>query len=126
MRVRPEHRQRGMTTAGLLILVSFVGLFIYAGIRLLPVYLEYFNVIKAVEGLKSDAEQGPPAMRIALEKRFDIEDIKSVSYKDIEITKEGGGYVAHVEYNAETSFVGNVGFIVHFDKTVNLSGSGGP
>ena len=126
MRDRTERRQRGMTTAGLLILVSFVGLFVYAGIRLLPVYLEYFNVVKAIEGLKSDADQGPPAMRNALEKRFDIEDIKSLNYKDVEITKEGSGFVAHVVYDAQTSFLGNVGFIVHFDKTVNLSGSGGP
>jgi hypothetical protein len=126
MRDRLLHRQRGMTTAGLIILVTFVGLFVYAGIRLLPVYLEYFNVVKSVEGLKSDADQGPPAMRVALEKRFDIEDIKSLSYKDVEITKEGGGYLAHIAYDAQTSFVGNVGFVVHFDKTVTLGGSGGP
>ena len=29
-------RQRGMTTAGLIIMVSFIGLFVYAGIRLTP------------------------------------------------------------------------------------------
>jgi hypothetical protein len=126
MRDRLLHRQRGMTTAGLIILVTFVGLFVYAGIRQLPVYLEYFNVVRAIEGIKSEAEQGPPAMRIALEKRFDIEDVKSLSYKDVEITKEGGGYLAHIAYDAQTSFVGNVGFVVHFDKTVTLGGSGGP
>jgi hypothetical protein len=126
MRDRTQHRQRGMTTAGLLIMVSFVGLFVYAGIRLLPVYLEYFNVLKSVEGLKSEADQGPPAMRNSLEKRFDIEDIKSLTYKDVEITKEGGGYSAHVLYDAQTPFVGNVGFVVHFDKTVALSGASSP
>jgi hypothetical protein len=126
MRDRSQHQQRGMTTAGLLIMISFVGLFVYAGIRLLPVYLEYFNVIKSIEGLKSDVEQGPPAMRNALEKRFDIEDIKSINYKEVEITKEGGGYVAHASYDAQTAFVGNIGFVVHFDKTVVLSGSAGP
>ena len=126
MRDRPLRRERGMTTVGLIILVTFVGLFVYAGVRLLPVYLEYFNVIKAVENLKSEADQGPPAMRIALEKRFDIEDIKSLSYKDVEITKEGASYAVRVLYDAQTPFVGNIGFIVHFDKTVSLGGSAGP
>ena len=126
MRDRLLGRERGITAIGLIILVDFVGLFVYAGIRLLPVNLEYFNVVKSVEGLKSDADQGPPAMRVALEKRFDIEDIKSVSWRDMEITKNGRGWDVHVVYDAETPFVGNVGFIVHFDKTVTLSGSAGP
>lgn len=126
MQQRAIRRQRGMTTLGLIILIAFVGMFVFAGIRLTPVYLEYFNVVRAVEGLKSDVDQGVPAMRIALEKRFDIEDIKSLSWKEIEFHKEGSGYSARIAYDAQTSFMGNVGFIVHFDKTVTLSGSTSP
>ena len=126
MRDRALRRERGMTTLGLMTLVAFVGLFVYAGIRLIPVYLEYFNVVKALEGLKSDAEGGPTQMRIALEKRFDIEDIKSLDWKTVEITKEGPNWSVHAVYDAETSFVGNIGFVVHFDKTVLLSASGTP
>jgi len=126
MQYRAIRRQRGMTTLGVIILIAFVGMFVYAGIRLTPVYLEYFNVVRAVEGLKSDADQGPPAMRIALEKRFDIEDIKSLSWKDVEFQKEGSGWSAHIAYDAQASYIGNVGFVVHFDKTVTLSGSSLP
>jgi hypothetical protein len=126
MRDRPVRRERGMTAIGLMILIAFVGLFVYAGIRLLPLYLEYFNVVKSMEGLKSDAESGQAALRVALEKRFDIEDIKSINNKDVEIRKEGRVWVVHAEYDAQTAFLGNVGFIVHFDKTINLSGSAGP
>ena len=126
MRDRAVRRERGMTTIGLMTVLAMVGVFIYAGIRLVPLYLEYFNVVKAVEGLKSDAESGPAAMRIALEKRFDIEDIKSLSWRDVEITKEGGSWAVHASYDAQTSFLGNVGFVVHFDKIVVLSGSSSP
>ena len=124
MRDRALRRERGMTTLGLLTLVAFVGLFVYAGIRLVPVYLEYFSVVKALEGLKGDADGGPPQMRIALEKRFDIEDIKSLDWKSVEITKDGPNWSVHAAYDAETSFVGNIGFVVHFDKTVLISRSG--
>ena len=126
MQQRAIRRQRGMTTLGLIILIAVVGMFVYAGIRLTPVYLEYFNVVRAVEGLKSDVEQGVPAMRIALEKRFDIEDIKSLSWKEIEFQKDGSAYSAHIAYDAQATYIGNVGFIVHFDKTVMLSGSSQP
>jgi len=126
MRDRHLGHERGMTAIGLIILITFVGLFVYAGIRLVPVYLEYFSVLRAVQGLKSDADAGQKAMRVSLEKRFDIEDIKSVDWRDIEITKNGAGWDVHVAYDAQTPFVGNVGFVVHFDSTVTLSGSAGP
>jgi hypothetical protein len=119
-------RERGITVAGLLIMVAFVGLFVYAGIRLTPIYIEYMAIAKAIDGLKADADGGPKAMQIALEKRFDIEDVKSIGWKDVEIAKEGSGYSVHVAYDAQTPFVGNIGFVVHFDKTVTLGGAAGP
>ncbi len=123
MRDRFRRRERGMTTIGLIIMVCFVGLFVYAGIRLVPVYLQYFNVLKSVEGLKADVDGGPARMRIALEKRFAIEDISDLDYKDIEITKNGSAYDLHIAYDAQTPFVGNVGFVVHFDHVVTLAAS---
>ena len=126
MRDRLRRRERGMTTIGLIILIAFVGLFVYAGIRLTPIYLEYFNVVKAVEGLRSDAESGQKAMQVALEKRFDIEDIKSVDWHDITMSREGQNWTVHIAYDAQTPFVANVGFVVHFDKTVTLSGAAAP
>ena len=125
MRDRPLGRERGMTAIGLIILIAFVGLFVYAGIRLVPLYIEYFAVVKAMTALKTEGDSGPAAMQKALEKRFDIEDVHSLSFKDVEIRREGSGWSLHAEYDAETPFVGNVGFIVHFDKTVEL-GSAGP
>jgi hypothetical protein len=126
MHERTVGRERGITITGLLILVAFVGLFVYAGIRLTPIYIEYMAVAKAVSSLKADADGGPKAMQIALEKRFDIDDVKSISWKDVQITKEGSGYSVHVAYDAETPFVGNIGFVVHFDNTVLVGGATGP
>lgn len=126
MRDPLRRRQRGMTTIGLIILVCFVGLFVYAGIRLTPVYLEYFNVVRSVEGLRSDAESGQKAIQIALEKRFDIEGIKSVDWRDLAISREGQSWAVRIAYDAQTPFVGNIGFVVHFDKTVMLSGTATP
>ena len=122
--MRDRAQQRGMTTLGFIIMIAFVGLFIYAGIRLLPVYLEYFNVMRSVQALKAEVDGGPGAMRKALQKHFDIEGITSVDFKDIEITKAGSGYDAHILYDAQAPFVGNVGFVVHFDNTVSLAAVG--
>jgi hypothetical protein len=116
-------RQRGMTFLGLLILVAFVGMFVFAGIKLAPAYLEYMEVNKALESLKTDGGGTPQSFRLALEKRFDIEDIKSLDWRDVEITRDGQDWVVHAAYQYTTEFVGNVGFVVNFDKTVVISGS---
>ena len=44
--------QRGMTTLGLLILLVFLGTFAYAGIRLVPVYLEDLKIAGTFKNVK--------------------------------------------------------------------------
>jgi hypothetical protein len=119
---RALHRQRGMTFLGLLILVAFVGLFVYAGLRLTPVYLEYMKVAKAMESLRAEGGAGvdPRTLRLALEKRFDIDDVESISARDVEITREGSNLVVRAAWERTTDFVANVGFIVTFDKSVEV------
>jgi hypothetical protein len=114
-------RQRGMTFLGILILVAFVGLFVFAGIKLTPVYLEYMKVAKALESMKTEnVGTNPQAFRIALERRFDIDDVKSIRSRDVEITRDGDVWVIRAAWDVTTDFISNVGFIVSFDKTVEI------
>ena len=123
-----RRRQRGMTLIGMLFLVSFIGLFIFAAVRLTPVYVEYMNVAKALESMKTEAGAGTSVATIqrAIEKRFDIEDVHSLTAKDVEIARDGGELTVRATYDAYTPFIGNVGFVVHFDKVVTVSGAAGP
>jgi hypothetical protein len=121
--------QRGATFLGLMILIAFVGLFVYGGIRLVPVYVEYMDVAKALDGLKSSGADASSlsqqTIRTALQKRFEVDDVKSLDWRDIEITREGDSWKVHAAYDATAPFVGNVDLVVHFDKTVSLGGAGG-
>jgi hypothetical protein len=117
-----------MTFLGMLILVSFIGLFIFAAIRLTPVYMEYMNVVKALEGLKSEAGAGAnvQSFQRTLERHFEIDDVHSLSPKDIEVSRDGGTTTVRATYDAYAPFIANVGFVVHFDKTVTVAGASGP
>lgn len=118
---RPSHRQRGMTFLGLVILVAFVGLFVYAGIRLTPIYLEYMKVAKAMASLPTEQAGGDPkSIRLALERRFDIDDVQSIRARDVEITREGSNWLVRATWERTEPFVANVGFLVVFDKTVEV------
>jgi hypothetical protein len=112
----------------MLCLVSFIGLFVFAAIRLTPVYMEYMNIVKALESLKAEAATGANVAGIqrALERQFDIDDVHSLTSKDIEIARDGGELTVRATYDAYAPFIGNVGFLVHFDKLVTVSGAAGP
>jgi uncharacterized protein DUF4845 len=118
-----RNTQRGITFIGLVILVVFMGTFVYAGIRLTPVYLEYFEVVKALDGLKAEASSAvsPQLIRNTIQKHFDIDDVKSLDARDVEITRNGGVWTIHAGWTAETPFVANISFLLHFDKVVTLA-----
>lgn len=116
-------RQRGATFLGMLIIVAILGFAVYAGIRLVPLYFEYMEVVRALEQTAKEASDGttsPTELRTSLNRRWSVEDIKSVDYNDIEIKKTANGYTMRAYYRAEAPFVANVSLVVDFDKTVNV------
>ena len=46
-------RQAGATMLGYIILVMFLGVFVFGALRLAPVYLNYMKVVGVVDGVSS-------------------------------------------------------------------------
>jgi hypothetical protein len=119
-----QRSQQGMTFIGLLCILAMAGAIVYAGIRLVPVYLNYMNIVKTLETTASEFKgenADPGAMRNSLERHWEITTISAVDYKDVEITKdEDGGVSLHVVYDDSEPYLGNVSLAVHFDKTVKV------
>jgi hypothetical protein len=116
---RSRRRQSGMTTLGMIILVSFVGLFAFAGIRLTPVYLNYMKVVGVVDGVTAEFDgQGASrsAIRNSISRRFDIDSVGEITIKDITVTAVDGGYEVAATYSHKSPFISNVSFVVDFDK----------
>ena len=125
--VRPDSgrsvplRERGMTTLGMIILVVFLGLFAFAGIRLTPVYLNYMKVVGVVNGVQTEFDGTNPsrnAIRSSIERRFDVESVSKITARDVSVTPVEGGYEVRAVYSDITPFIANVSFSVEFDKAV--------
>ncbi len=115
--------QTGMTFIGMLFILALVGVIGYAGLRLVPVYLNYMKVTRSMDvtatEFKSD-NPDPIGIRRSLEKHWQIEDISSVDSKDVEILKDDNGVALHVAYDDTVPFISNLSLSVHFDKTVKV------
>ena len=118
---RSKRRQAGMTTLGLIILSLFVGIFVFAGIRLVPVYLNYMKVVGVVEGVgkEFDSTGATRAMiRGSVARRFDIDSVSEITARDIKITGKDGGFEIAATYSHKAPFIANISFVVDFDKRV--------
>ena len=116
-------RQRGATFLGVLILGSIVALGVYGLIRLWPLYFEYMEVARAMEQTAKEHAGNPTSpqeLRSSLDRRWSIEDIKTISPKDMEIKRAGGGFTMRAHYRAEAPFIANVSLAVDFDKSVDV------
>ncbi len=116
-----RHGQRGITTLGLVILVAFIGLFVFAGIRLLPVYLNYFKVAGVVNGVfdEFDGQNASRAqIRTSISRRFGVESVSVITARDVAVNTVDGGIEVSAKYDHTSPFIANISFTVHFDKTV--------
>ena len=118
---RMKKRQAGITTLGLVILASFVGLFAFAGIRLAPVYLNYMKVVGVVDGVRDEFDgtgASRAQIRSSVSRRFDIESVGIITAKDVKILKVDGGHEVAAMYSHKAPFIANISFVVDFDKRV--------
>ena len=97
-----QHRQRGMTMLGIIVVVIVVGAWVYAGIRLVPKYLEYMRVASTLEKVRDEFDSNPGStefmLRKAIERHFDIEMVEVITSNDVEIKKEGGEFTMRAAY----------------------------
>ncbi|HEX9208568.1 MAG TPA: DUF4845 domain-containing protein [Steroidobacteraceae bacterium] len=118
-----RQRERGATFLGIVVILLILGSALYAGIRLLPVYLEYTKVARSLEQVADEnaaIDTNPALIRRGLERHWDVEDISRIGWKEIKIDKTSDGYDLTATYNAEQPFVANVYLLVKFDKKVTI------
>jgi Domain of unknown function (DUF4845) len=118
-----KHRQRGATFLGIVVILLILGAGLYAAIRLVPVYLEFTKVARALEQVRDEhaaIDTNAQMIRNSLERRWDVEDVKSIGWKEIAIKKTGEGFEVRAAYNVERPFVANVFLLAKFDKVVTI------
>jgi len=120
---RSPVEQRGITGLGFIILAVFIGVFVFAGLRLTPVYLNYMKVAGVLDGARSEFD-GQNASRsdikTSISRRFDVESVSEISARDVKIVSQDGLYTVQATYQHTTPFIANVSFTVSFDKKVTI------
>jgi hypothetical protein len=107
----------------MVIIIAILGAGLYAAIRLVPVYLEYMKVARALEQVRDEQaanETSSSIIRNSLEHRWEVEDIESIGVKEIEIRKSDDGFEVEAAYSVERPLIANVSLLAKFDKLVTI------
>jgi hypothetical protein len=86
--------------------------------KALPPWIEYGNLVKAVKGTAADSslkDATVAKVRDAFSRRADMDDVKSVTAQDLEITKEGGELVISFKYEKKVPLFSNVSLVFDFE-----------
>jgi hypothetical protein len=124
------HRKvKGITLIGFAMLLCVGGFFAYLAMRLVPMYIEYFGVVKAMDQVRQEGSASKPLDQIKRDLRFKF-DTEYVSNEDvpaqaISLKREGGAATLRIAYEVRVPFLYNLDIVGSFDKSVNLSGAGG-
>ena len=118
-----RRHQRGITMLGWLILMIPVVIVGYAGVRLVPIYLNYMNVEKAITQVSTEVpgtSASKDAIVESLYKHFDVSSITFPDPKDIKVTRVDGVWTIEAVYDDQAPLFANLFLLVSFDKTATL------
>jgi hypothetical protein len=112
-------KQLGVTMIGWIFLLTPVAIVVYAGIRVVPIYLNYYKVVQALKetanDLKDDEVLMPASITSSLGRRFNVGYIEKPQAKEIRVFKNvAGNWEMEADYEEIAPLFGNLHLLMQF------------
>ncbi|MGA9852335.1 MAG: DUF4845 domain-containing protein [Gammaproteobacteria bacterium] len=119
-----KRHQTGLTLISWIIVILLVAFVFWFGFSLFPIYMQYYSINSVVQKKAQQVTAGEMPQQIlhSMDMTFTINGVQDPNLtpeKVLTITPntDGNGLVFTLDYDATTSFLGNVDLLVHFHKT---------
>ncbi len=123
-----NRKQDGITLTSFLVVLAVVGFAAYIGMKLFPMYQEYYSVRTAAKGLANEPGVGdmdPSKIESLFFKRLYINYSENVKEENVKIERMDGGWKMKVNYEIRRPLVGNLDVVGVFDFSQDLTRKGG-
>ncbi len=121
MKVR---KQEGMTIIGFIFVLGLVVFVVYLGLRITPIYLEYYSVVSAMNGVASErgsAQFSPYDIKARVLNRLYVSYTdQNVKEEHIKVVRRDGVHL-RIVYEVRKPVIGNLDVVASFDRMVRLS-----
>ncbi len=119
-------RQSGITLVGFVIVLIIAAFFIYTGMKLVPAYMDFLNVSKALNTVATQATSSDMTVD-AVRRQLDLQELSQyfsdsdIAAENVQVvTNPNGGSSLRLAYDKKIPWIYNIDFLVHFEKTVPL------
>lgn len=110
-------KQNGAGMFGMIIIILMIVFAAILLMRLAPVYIEYFSIKKVFSAMKNDPEISSMTVKqvkSSFDRRATIDDIKSITGEDLEVTKDGGKVEFAANYSKRVPLFANLNLCMDF------------
>lgn len=119
-----KRTQTGLTLIGFVIVLAVAGLFVYVGMKLVPMYTEFYAVKQALKGLAEEpniAKQDPSRIKDLFFRRLYMSYSDNVKPADVNLVRhEKGGWTMSVNYELRKPMIANLDVVGKFSATEDL------
>lgn len=123
-----NRKQQGVTLTSFLAILVVVGCILFVGMKLLPMYQEFYAVKAAMKGVASEPGSGNMERARVMDlffRRLDMSYSDSVKPANVKIERSPGGLKMKVSYEVRKPMVGNIDVVGRFEAEQELTRSGG-
>ena len=117
-------KQNGLTLIGFVVMLSFVLFIAFIGMKIGPIYMEYYSVVSAMNGVASErgsARLSPFDIRVKVLNRLYVSySSDNIESKHIKVTR-GNGVNLRIAYEVRKPVIGNLDVVAKFDRSVKLA-----
>ena len=104
-----KRKQSGLSLVGFLVVLAVVGFAAYVGMKLFPMYQEYYSVQSAMKGLANEpgvADMDPAKVQDLFFRRLYINYSENVKPQNVKFERMEGGWKMRVNYEVRRPLVG--------------------
>lgn len=114
-------QQTGITMIGMVVLLGILAIIVLIALKLTPIYIDSFKIDAVMKDIVNEKTEDGSRLskediKKRLERRFDIEDVTTVTAKDFDIDAGKGKTSIAVQYEVRKPMAFNIDVVVRFDK----------
>jgi len=116
-------KQIGATFITWLMLVGILGFLAVAGLKLIPVYMQYGTIVSVMEDVakeQSPGKKSPTTIWKSIDKRLHINNVRYIKKENFKYERGNLADTMTIKYEVRTPLFGNLDAVAKFEKSMDV------
>ncbi len=116
-------KQIGATFITWLMLAGILGFLAVAGLKLIPVYMQYGTIVSVMEDVakeQSPGKKSPTTIWKSIDKRLHINNVRYIKKENFKYERGNLADTMTIKYEVRTPLFGNLDAVAKFEKSMDV------